>query len=951
MCSCLCLSGGHATGLVNVADVARVGGGCQGGGMASGLKRRFLLSITVILILLNCGMSLLVYRTNLDQYEARQAEIRLVQEAELAAVFARGLDSIVALTTFIPELRTGASRDGVSPGLAERFSAVMREHGLLLNVEWGVEGVHVFDRPSDADAAFSWPPARAVPDSRALVQRAHTADTPVGTIVCEERCWQVAAMPLMHAGSTTAVVIVERSIGDSLRDFHQLSGADVVLVDLSDTSHDGIPGHRLLGTSQAHAVSAVVETLAALDHAGPHDTGAQRVSVADQWYEVFRAQGVQTDPSVGVMIVDRVTEQVGAIHAATRDSLLLGFVGLVLSEILMAAVFWGPVRRLGDAVAALPLLADKSFESLRAALPRPASQVARDEIDSMVLTLLDVADRIEGLDATKRAVDEALRASERNLQMAQSMARVASWTGRPLTGEIAFGDGVLDICPALSRIDQWTGFTALIHPEDRVSVVKAWHAARAGDRIDICFRLLAEQQPLNVHMVARLDAAGPDRTLRATGMIQDVTLGHEVQYSLRAQRDSMEHEVLQRIGDLVAARKQAERLAKTRADFVAHMSHEMRTPLNAMLGLSQIGRDSSHNRRIAATFDQILDAGRYLMNVVDGVLDLAKIEAGKLVIDARPFDLRPTLHQAMEMLATRAAAKGLSLQLTIADDVDGWVVGDEFRLQQILLNLLGNAVKFTEHGRVSLQVEREADQHRFCVSDTGIGMSKSQIAQLFTPYFQAAERPGDSSRGAGLGLDISRRLAVSMGGDIRVRSNTGQGSEFTLVLPLPDADPGECVCEGGRRVSPGEPQQPLEGLDVTVVDDVQINRSLVVHLLEQSGARVRAFDSGRAVVEALCATPRPPCDVVLMDVQMPGLDGRAATHAIRAAGIRTPVIGLTAYATEADRHASLAAGMQDQLVKPVMRERLVQKILAVTGGAAPAEPNGSDRADGRYVLH
>jgi signal transduction histidine kinase/ActR/RegA family two-component response regulator len=530
------------------------------------------------------------------------------------------------------------------------------------------------------------------------------------------------------------------------------------------------------------------------------------------------------------------------------------------------------------------------------------------------------------------------------MRLAQSMARVAAWHGVPLDGTFALTEGGERIDPRLPALSRWSELVELVHPEDRSRLQLAWRRGRGGGRLDVEFRLLIEGRQIDVHAMAEFEITGLRRTLRAAGMMQDVSEMRQAQRQLDGHRERLEKEVIARTAELVDARNEAERHARAKSEFLATMSHEIRTPLNAVLGLAQIGMQQSHKRRIADTFAQILESGGHLLNVVNDVLDHSKLEAGKVVIESRPFELRRVVRQCVEMLGLRVRGKGLDLPLLFSADLPVWVEGDAFRLQQILINLLGNAVKFTEQGEVRVEVSSQRDRVCFRVSDTGVGMTRAQMAQLFTPFHQMAESSDHRLQGTGLGLSISNTLARMMGGDIRVESEPGGGSRFELRLPLAAVATAE-TDDQDDTILAGQCGPRLQGLRVLLADDVAINRTVVEGLLEVEGADVRSVVDGQAAVAAL-AGDADAYDVVLMDVHMPVLDGRAATRRLRAQGVTMPVIGVTAHASVEEREESLCAGMDEQLIKPILREELVTTLLRLCRREVRVSPSSSAAGKG-----
>jgi PAS domain S-box-containing protein len=366
---------------------------------------------------------------------------------------------------------------------------------------------------------------------------------------------------------------------------------------------------------------------------------------------------------------------------------------------------------------------------------------------------------------------------------------------------------------------------------------------------------------------------------------------------------------------------EARRLAQAKSDFLANMSHEIRTPLNGVLGLARIGARDHSGEPAGETFARIEDAGQHLLGVINDVLEFSRLEAGKLAIEARPLQINAVVNGALDLVSQGAEAKGLALVSTVPPGLPEWVRGDPLRLQQILANLLANAVKFTQHGEVRLDVERDGVATAFRVTDSGIGMSSEQIQRLFAPFEQADSSTTRNFGGSGLGLAISQNLARMMDGDIRVRSRLNAGSTFTLTLPLAAVEPAidepaEVPVDGPR----------LTHLRVLAAEDVELNRFVLEDLLVHEGAHVVFAENGRQVLQRVDELGITAFDVVLMDVQMPVLDGLGACRELRALAPDMPVIGLTAHALTEEREKCFAAGMVAHVTKPVDADTLVAAI-------------------------
>jgi PAS domain S-box-containing protein len=372
----------------------------------------------------------------------------------------------------------------------------------------------------------------------------------------------------------------------------------------------------------------------------------------------------------------------------------------------------------------------------------------------------------------------------------------------------------------------------------------------------------------------------------------------------------------------------AENLARARSEFLANMSHEIRTPLNGVLGFAQIGyRNHQDSEKARGAFEKILASGKRLLGVINDVLDFSKIEAGHMGIEAIDISLGEVLDRAVELVADRARAKGLELRLDRAADLPDRCVSDPLRLGQILLNLLSNAVKFTETGGIVLAVARQGDRLVFRVTDTGIGIDRAQLDDLFNPFQQADGSITRRFGGTGLGLAISKRILELMGGDILVHSQPGVGSTFEFRLPY--------VAPGAARQPEFLPRvrsdQPLAGLSILVAEDDPMNQMVLEDNLVEDGARVVLVGDGQAAVERIVADGRSAYDIVLMDIQMPEMDGYEATRRILALAPGLPIIGQTAHAFREERDKCLAAGMVGHLAKPVVPDLLVATILQHVG--------------------
>ena len=375
--------------------------------------------------------------------------------------------------------------------------------------------------------------------------------------------------------------------------------------------------------------------------------------------------------------------------------------------------------------------------------------------------------------------------------------------------------------------------------------------------------------------------------------------------------------------ELSKARDEAQASAKAKGDFLANMSHEIRTPLNAMLGLAQLGRrNGAQHPPAVQAFERILRAGRHLQGVINDVLDYTRIESGKLQVELLPVRLASVVKDAMDLVSEGAVEKGLALKWS-SEGVPKHVLLDPLRVSQVLVNLMANAIKFTEHGSVTLFLKREGELLSIAVSDTGPGIPLAHQERIFHAFEQADSSTTRKYGGSGLGLAISRRQVEAMGGTLSVQSTPGQGATFTVLLPLREVD--------GPLSAPGEgiDDADLAGLRVLVVDDVDINREILQDMLAQFGVASLQASSGEEAIRLVQAQGPQSFDLVLMDVQMPHMDGYQTAAALRQLDPDLPMVAVTAHAMAAHRQHSMEAGMKDHLNKPVDIDALKACIARV----------------------
>jgi PAS domain S-box-containing protein len=419
------------------------------------------------------------------------------------------------------------------------------------------------------------------------------------------------------------------------------------------------------------------------------------------------------------------------------------------------------------------------------------------------------------------------------------------------------------------------------------------------------------------------------------------------------ERKRLEDSVRQALDDAVLARERADAASRAKSEFLAMMSHEIRTPIAGVIGMQGFAlRDDKLRPKTRQQMELAQSNAKSLLTIINDVLDFSKIEAGKLNIELVDFDLKVTIAESIALLGERAAGKSVMLELDFGPAVPQYVLGDPTRVRQVLVNLVGNALKFTDHGGVRVSVKQLSKEDsvnfvEFAVSDTGIGMSPEALGRLFQKFEQADVSTTRRFGGTGLGLAITRQLVELMGGDIHVSSELSKGSTFTFMLPLPDGKETHDQSADGLRAHTHQ-------LKVLCAEDFPTNQVIIRTLLEDMGHRVHIVENGRLAVHAIA---NEQFDLILMDGRMPEMDGATATRIIRAGGndeisvaqADVHIIALTANASEDDRQHYLACGMDDFLSKPIDEVQLhnkladvIEQLLRLGAPLTPLEPAGHD---------
>ncbi len=907
------------------------------------LKWKVLLTLGVVMISVNGTLSWLHFHDLKTRFEEQHTASR---ERLISEAIAVHTDSALRLQTMASMLATvGAGGVFQLEPVSQRLHEHLDNYWPVLQLDLDINSMKVYSRSGAALAAWHGDALSDI-EQNDRVHAVISQERAMHWTYCRQTCTQFAAAPILSGGQVAGVIVLGSSLTGVIVSFNRLSGADLgvlapsgLMMDKNSLSNLGLQVVALSGSERNLPLLHQLKDLPPKQS----KTNWQVVPYQDKQFDLsFITMDDGSDLHSGAMLVviDDLTQSLAEIRKSVASRLQAELATSLLSLLLLAFLVNAPLQRMTRAVRAIPLLGRSAFAEARAKIAPRGRHFVDDEIDSLDEAAIALSFRLETLEHEVAAHAEELQGMlhrisiERDfnkslLDTAQVIILTQSASGLIHSlnhyGELLLG------CSEEELLGK-SFLQAAIRPEAaETEIQQALQALATGEHKHIQRESILISKPGEQYQItwnhSRL--SGPPGE---TAMILSVGIDHTERK--RAEQDllnlnaSLEVRVEERTFELEQAKQQAETANQAKSEFLSNMSHEIRTPMNSIIGMTQLVRRTELNPKQLDYVSKIDHSAQHLLSLINEMLDFSKIEAGKIELDIVDFQLGTILENISSQLGESAASKCLKLVFDVGSDLSHALRGDSLRLYQVLLNYTSNAIKFTDTGEIIIRariIENQApgidSLIRFEVQDSGIGISAKQIAQLFQPFHQADASTTRKYGGTGLGLAISRQLAEMMGGEVGVESQPGKGSTFWFTARL------------GKGVKPVAAIQTIPSIDLRIiqgtcillVEDNLFNQQVAKEMLEEAGAIVGIANNGKTALDLLV---KKHFDCVLMDMQMPVMDGLEATRQIRANPelVATRIIAMTANAGRENQTRCFDAGMDDFITKPIECQLLLTTL-------------------------
>ena len=845
-------------------------------------------------------------------------------------------------------------------GLIQRSAKRLQQIGGMLPILSGMKGPLVSESESKLEEAFNqhWPTLQIdmgiglvrfysktnqllgmwgdlqndAPISSTVLGKvwyANEREQPVTAMDCSATCIQYTAVPMLADGQNIGVVLLGQSLADVILAFKQVSGTDIGVITTKNAQpvdNNGIGKWIPEWKADVIAITSPATTLNILHAGAAIQSSFQELlnGARAKWNEreynirLIPLNGIEGGEKTSLAVITDITDDLIRIGRDTRESWTTAMIGLFVTVAFLLILMWSPMSRIRSTSLRLPLLSEGKFDEARADVEKSQHwRIFDDETDVLDTTALDLSYQLEELENETRVFTDELKDRARELAIQKDFVTNLLDTAQAIIitqdsrGEITMLNQYCENLMGYNQNELLTfPFIRLISSDNISSMV------------------IRELSDLVSGKITQLHH---ELTIRCKdGSKRDIAWFHS--YS---KRNDDETATVLSVGIDITDRKLAEVHARaahyekisaeaaslSKSAFLANMSHEIRTPLTAIIGFSESmldGYQSEEERE--QTIKTIIRSGQHLQQVINDILDLSKVEAGKLdveLIKASPFEI---MDEVKPLIIMQAKDKDLKFSINYEFPMPEFIRTDKFRLRQILINLCNNAVKFTHHGSITINISCRPDINtmEFNVVDTGIGLSGNQKELIFGAFSQADSSTTRQYGGTGLGLYLSRQLANKLGGDITVDSEPGKGSAFTLTIDTGELD-GVAMLSSAPKLAldsvsiPDISKLSLSG-KLLLAEDNSDNQRLISLKVEQTGAEISIAENGHMAVDMAL---KQPYNLILMDIQMPVMNGLDATRTLRRKGYTGAIVALTANAMQEDIDACKAAGCDGFLTKPI----------------------------------